>query len=221
MLATIDLFHLKNYDLLPVKILIILLLLSSCSNPEKHYTHIGFQHNEKLQVVDHDCNTYIMFFSPSYKYSNDLDKSKINELSNEFDRFSKSIYDNNCAIWCGENSSGRYIFNVALSKYYADIFDLNYNGGPYIVLLNKNPTTNSFIYDSKAIIVGFEQINPERIIRVLNELEKSVRTQKYGELKFTIYNEIFLSKFDNLKQFIREILLALAQNSNLTSTQKK
>ena len=60
--------------------------------------------------------------------------------------------------------------DVPRSKFYCDLFRLNYNDGPYVVVTNVRPDTLSS--GKEAVFVKLNNITGERVLRVLNVLEE-------------------------------------------------
>lgn len=193
---------------------IICIVLISChsDSPGQKYTHIGFETNDPSQIINDECLSYTLFISTSHSYSDDTGKNYTNKkaikLGEIFERFSESIGKNNCAIWCGQKISGNYSLNVELGKYYADKFRLSYNNGPFVILTKINPTIKNSMINERSLVLSFSNVNSNRIITVLNELERKIRTRQPSdaELQLALYKEIIFSQFENHEDFVKEVL---------------
>lgn len=129
-------------------------------------------------------NAYVLFLIPSPKLAEDY--SSIRLLKEQFEELGESIGTKQAAVWLGERYSN-YI-DVARSKFYCDLFRLNYNDGPYVVVTNVRP--DDFSLGEEAVVVKLNDIAPKRILMILNVLEQDLRTEQRARQRALIFEEI-------------------------------
>jgi hypothetical protein len=198
---------------LSVLVVSALLFFVSCESIDTHYTHLGIDLDGQNAVdIPKGYKSYTLFINPSYTYNQSQTTEKINALGHHFKKFSDSIGDNNIAVWCGSRNKDKYTLYISRSKQYADKFKLDYNGSPFVIFTDENPDTIAPGKDSHVIILSFANMDVDRIIYVLNAVERKIR-QGESNIKFTYYKHLTISASNNLDSFVKDILLALAGKS--------
>jgi hypothetical protein len=186
--------------------------LQSCPNAI-YSTHLGIEIDDLKSSIPDGYKTYALFINPSHEYNNKHLNDKIFILSKVFKNFGESIGEKNLAVWCGiiDDNLQKAHFNVSQSKYYADKFTLNYNEGPYVILTDVSPDSISGIFpkNGHVMILSFSNIHPDRIVTVLNEVEKRLRGGK-GGIKITYYTQIAISRYRDYLDFVKEVLEILS-----------
>lgn len=205
----------KNNILIPLTFFLLLLFIVSCAGPSSNFTHLGTSLRDQKQKIPDGFAHYILFISPSHAYVDNNSEDKINILGKAFMNFKKDIGDDNYALWCGPIINKKYKFNVSLSKYFADKYKLDYNDGPFIVITNINPDKNDRTGE-EVYFIYFSNINPERIVVILNEVERELRTKQNisPHIYDVMYRQIIYSKYNSVKSFISDLVDILKPFSN-------
>lgn len=138
----------------------------------------------KREPVPAGFKTYTLVLIPSPSLANN--SSWLLSLKKQFNAFGSSIGEDKAAIWLGTRY-GRGV-DVERSKYYCDLFKLNYNDGPYFVTTNKRP--DLFSSGDEAIIVKLNNISSDRVLRVLNLLEQDLRQEKEIRKRALLFEEV-------------------------------
>lgn len=190
--------------------ILLFMLLTACvgSHNSPNLPAIGVTLNELGNIPKREYSTYTTYF---FAREIDLTKGEIdkqNYLKESFDAFSKSIGENNLAIWFGSIDPSNVKFDIARSKDLCDKYGVSYSGGPYVLITKENPVDSSKL--SNAVLLDFSSVNPERIKYVMDSLEQKIRTERYEEINnIENYKQIVLSKFDDNKGFIQEVVKSI------------
>jgi len=151
--------------------------------------------------------TYSLFLAPSNELKNMSDL--IAKLKSVFIDFGESIGDHNAAIWlASDNNIG---IDIQRSKHYSDIFDLDYNKGPYVVVTKSHPDNDGVHH---AVVISLRYVSPKRAIRILNFLEQDIRKERELRKRRLKYEEIsqkLLSIAEEngaeIKSFMKKIII--------------
>lgn len=165
---------------------------------------VGLRLQEMKQYKNNQAfNTYTMFFSARLVALSKSEKEKNKLLIEAFENFSTGIGKYNVAIWVGKNFNK---FDTALSKDLCDKYSVSYTGGPYIVFSRNNPTLGR-ISINKDVLLDFSNVNSDRIIYILDDIEQKIRKNSYRKIGRTeSYKQIVFSKYDNSEEFIKEVV---------------
>jgi hypothetical protein len=139
---------------------------------------------DKRQPVPKGFSTYILALIPSPELA---ENSKwIWDFRKKFDALGDSIGEKNAAIWLGQRY-GESI-NIERNKGYCDLYNLNYNDGPYIVVTNKRPDLVSA--GDEIIFVKLSNISADRVSRVMNLLEQDLRKERDIRRRILLFEEV-------------------------------
>jgi hypothetical protein len=150
--------------------------------------------------------SYSTFLVPDTFVGNKLDWDQILALRRAFEAFGDSIGDRRAAIWFDPERHGfirtaksetrnseplisvNPLVDTMRSKEYCDKFGLNYNDGPYVVTTRKRPDRIS-VKDER-VVIKLGGISPDGLVRVLNVLERDLRSQREIHKRALLYEEV-------------------------------
>ncbi len=155
--------------------------------------------------IPNNFSAYSLFLFPSSEWSKPELQAERYKIRAAFSDFGDSIGNKRAAIWFSTsfNSSTP---DVQRSKYFADTFKLNYNDGPFVVTSLKRP--DALAKNDEIVVIKLGGINPDRIVKVLNLLEKDLRTDADIRKRTLIFEEIkqrLLSVIDRNPEIAKEI----------------
>jgi hypothetical protein len=148
------------------------------------------------EPVPRGFKTYALFLIPSATWS---EPNFREELIVQFQDFGDAIGNERAAIWL-KSWNGQIDFNR--SKDYADLFCLNYNDGPYVIVTSERP--DEYKTGDKILLLKMNSISAERLKFVLNAMAQQVRLDNIGLSRVIEYEEIkqriltFVSKHQDL-----------------------
>jgi hypothetical protein len=136
-----------------------------------------------------DFKAYALFLFPSAEWDRPEravgdDLGKIREA---FSAFGDSIGAKRAAIWFSKSAFSANP-DIARSKYFADLFKLNYNDGPFIVTSLKRP--DALVAGDDLVVIKLSSISAGRVVKVLNILEQDLRTETAVRKHALIFEEI-------------------------------
>lgn len=124
------------------------------------------------QPLPADLASYSVFLFTDSALVSSARPDDIKAIHDAFKRFGVAIGQTSGAIWLAKKSDA-VLPDVERSKAIADLLELNYDDGPYVVLSAQRPD----LIDAKSsvLVIRLEDIGPERIINVLGVLEQDLR----------------------------------------------
>jgi len=150
---------------------------------------------------------YVLFLFPSAEW---IDKNKNAELSSLFDvfkNFGEAIGNRRAAIWFTKWT--KTDVDINRSKEYCDKFSLNYNDGPYIIVIGKHPAE---ISTGNVVVIKLSNISTSRITSILNILEQDLRTERQIQKRALLFEEVkqrLLSAVDRHGKELKDIGIKL------------
>jgi hypothetical protein len=157
------------------------------------------------QPVPNGFSTYVLALIPSPELADN--NEWVWSFREKFDALGDSIGDEKAAIWLGDRY-GLWI-DVDRNKYYCDQFDLNYNDGPYILVMNNRP--DLITNEDELIYVKMGGIAEDRILRVMNLIEQDLRKGRGIERRTLLFEEVkqrFLSLVERHRDDLRDIVVS-------------
>jgi len=174
---------LLQWTALVVPLLIFVFLVAAACTSRIDMTPLAW----KLEgmSVPKDFKTYTFFVTTSPEYVGNNWNEVMQALRRNFQVFGDSIGDRNLAVWV--NDPGSDLLSVSRGRYFAERYasaigtTIDYNGGPYVLVTNVHPdelpeaTKYANEEEPAVIMIGFNNISPNRVIEVLNALDKHLR----------------------------------------------
>lgn len=163
------------------------------------------------ELIPEGFSTYILALIPSPELVDD--NLEWQEFRNIFYKMGNSIGEAKAAIWMGTDYSEtdplKSGVDIQRSKYYCDLYSLDYNNGPYLLVTSKRP--DLVTTDDEVVFLKFNNISKDRIIRVMNVLEQNLRTELIIRKRSLILEEIkqrMLSVKDDFRDDLRNIVIS-------------
>ncbi len=136
------------------------------------------------KIVSDEFKSYSVLLVPSSEWIHGS-VTDVSELHGAFVRFGASIGEGHLAIWF-ENQDGAP--DVARSKYYCDLLNLNYNDGPYVV--TSEQPLHELVQGSEVVVIKLEGLSSSRAVKVLNLLEQDLRMGRAPKSESLLFEEI-------------------------------
>ena len=148
---------------------------------------------------------YSLFLFPSSEWDKTDRQNDLRKIRTAFSGFGDSIGNTQAAIWLSKDSLS-IAPDVQRSKYYCDLFKLNYNAGPFVMTSLKRP--DMLATKTDLVVIKLGGISADRVVRILNILEQDLRTHADFRKRALIYEEIkqrLLSVADRNPEIVKEI----------------
>ena len=154
-------------------LLLVLCLSTSRANGQARFVSFGPD-----QPIPSGFKTYSLFLIPSSEW---LGRSEeLLELHGAFQSFGDAIGDDHLAVWFrGADRELMSTDSLNRCKSYCDRFGLDYSGGPYVVVSDVNPDGED-AGGMEPVVIKLDRVKTSGIIRILNILEKDLRTRAFS-----------------------------------------
>jgi hypothetical protein len=129
--------------------------------------------------------SYSLFLFPDSRWLERPLADELPTLWQAFFEFGRSIGDDHAAIWFLDDEDNA---DVLRSQEYCQRFGLNYNDGPYVVVVHKRP--DLLEADDEIVVIRMGGIAPERVLSILNRLSRDLRTSGRIGTGALVYEEL-------------------------------
>lgn len=132
--------------------------------------------------------SYSVFLFTDTTWLKKTKAAEIEAIHDAFKRMGDSLGQTKGTIWLAK-TSGSLQPDVDRGKAMADVFQLDYNDGPYVVTSSVRPDLADA--SSSVIVIRLKDIAPERIVNVLNVLEQDLRRGSEVRYKAILVQEVW------------------------------